>query len=297
VIAPAAQAVEGAGITTLVGTGCLTAPAGQPLTPPSPPTLQLTLANGQRVLLTVDAGILDVLPLGWELTLDFDPRPLPPYASVATALDGANARQAGDPFHLRVQVIDCATGLSLTLPEPLLDHPVRLSLPVLPGTVAAGTPDTQFAWFRALWNADTFAGYLRIDTPYEATSNSLVFSATLADVQSALFLPTLVAPVYVQNVDADLHIWSGPNADVDVGPEADIGSVTTNETVDFGLAAAHQFTTFKVVGPQVEARLFVVNLDTGNYGWVDAAGVGPAGAPTTGELNASESHATSSRNV
>lgn len=278
-IAPGALAVEVAGISTLVGTGCLTTTGGQPLTPPSPPTLQLLLANGQRVLLTVDAGILDVLPPGWEITLDFDPRPLPPYASVATALDGANARQAGDPFHLRVQVIDCATGLSLTLPEPLLDHPVRLSLPVLPGTAAAAAPDTQFAWFRALWNADSFAGYLRIDTPYDGDSNSLVFSASLADVQSALFLPVLVSPVYVQNIDPALHIWSGPDQDVGVGPDAHIGSVTTNEAVDFGLAAAHQFTTFTVVGPQVEARLFVVNTETGNYGWVDVAGLGPSGPP------------------
>jgi hypothetical protein len=272
-----AETQQGAQVAEIAG--CLPVVPGQLPTPPAQPTLLFTLANGRHVQLSLDAGIQAELPEGWGLRLSFEPRPLAPYGSVATALDGANARQAGDPFHLGVVVIDCATGASLTLPEPLLGYAVRLSLPVLSETAAPATSDTQFAWLRALWNADTFAGYLRIDTPYDAGSDSLVFSATLADVQSAHFLPVLVAPVYVQNVDPNLHIWSGPNADVGVGPDADIGSVTTNEAVDFGLAATHQFTTFQVVGPQVEARLFVVNTETGDYGWIDVAGVGPAGPP------------------
>ena len=268
---------------SLTGTGCAPSTPGLPLTPPAPPTLALPLINGQLVLLSIDAGILDVLPAGWALTLGFDPRPIPPYDSIATALDGARASQAGVPFHVRVEVIDCATGVSLALPEPLLDYPVRLSLPVLSPTAALTAPtdlDTQFAWFRALWDADTFAGYLRIDTPYDGASNTLVFSASLADVQSALFLPALVAPSYVQNFDAEAHMWSGPRADVRVGPDADIGDGATNETIDFGLAATRQFTTFKIAGPQIGERLFVVNTETGAYGWIDAAAVGPSGPPS-----------------
>lgn len=275
-----------AGITTWAGPTCVTPPDGQPLTPPAPPTLILTLANGQHVQLTVDAGVLDVLPAGWELTLRFEPWPLVPYATVDTALAGANAWQAGDPFHLRVLVIDCATGDSLTLPEPLLDYPVRVSLPMLPVELAGETgPDTQFAWFRALWNANTFSGYLRIDAWPDVETNMLVFSATLADVQSALFLPALVAPSYVENTDPDVHLWSGPKNDVGVGPDMDVepdgdaAISAANVTVDFGLAGTHQFTVFKVVGPRVEGRLFVASMATGNYGWIDVAGIGPSGPP------------------
>ncbi|HET6320273.1 MAG TPA: hypothetical protein VFG86_27775, partial [Chloroflexota bacterium] len=275
-----------AGVTTWAGPTCVTPPDGQPLTPPAPPTLVLTLGNGQRVQLTLDAGVLAVLPAGWELTLRFEPWPLAPYATVDTALAGANAWQAGDPFHLRVLVIDCVTGDSLTLPTPLLDYPVRVSLPVLPVELAGETaPDTQFAWFRAVWNVNTFSGYLRIDAPRDMETNTLLFSATLADVQSALFLPALVAPSYVENTDPDVHLWSGPRNDVGVGPDTDVepsgdaGTSAVNETVDFGLAATHQFTVFKVVGPPVEGRLFVANLVTGSYGWIDVTGVGPSGPP------------------
>ena len=137
---------------------------------------------------SLDAGALDVLPPGHDLTLGFDPRPLPPYTSVATALDGANARQAGEPFYLRLEVLDCPTGASLALPESLLEYPVRLSLPVLDPASAPPLPttliasDAQFAWFRALWDADSFAGYLRSETPFDGSS--LVFDATLADLSS-----------------------------------------------------------------------------------------------------------------
>ena len=85
---------------------------------------------------------------------------------------------------------------------------------------------------------------------------------------------------YVQNLDAQAHIWSGPKSDVGVGPDADIGSTTTNEAIDFGLAATGQFTTFTVVGPEVGGRLFIANTQTGAYGWIDTAAVGPSGAPT-----------------
>ncbi len=63
-----------------------------------------------------------------------------------------------------------------------------------------------------------------------------------------------------------------------MGPDADIGTETSNPTLDFGPAASHQFTVFKVVGPEVEGRLFVVNTETGLYGWIDVAAVGPSSA-------------------
>ena len=47
---------------------------------------------------------------------------------------------------------------------------------------------------------------------------------------------------------------------------------------DFGVAAP-QFTTLTVLGPQVGQRLLVYDLVTNNVGWIDAVGVGPAGAP------------------
>jgi hypothetical protein len=38
-----------------------------------------------------------------------------------------------------------------------------------------------------------------------------------------------------------------------------------------------------VLAPQVAQRLFVLNPATGNYGWIDVAGIGPVAAPTAGE--------------
>jgi hypothetical protein len=259
-----------------VTTGLCPASPAAPVSATSAQPVTLTLASGQEVVILLDNELSGALPPGWQLLLRFDPRPLPPYVDAAAAIEGGTMVQTSAPFRLQVLAADCISGDALPLPDTVLDFPVSLLLPVDTAPLAA---DTQFAWLRGLWDADTFAGYLRIDAPFDGPTGALVFSATIADVESALFLPVLVAPAYVQNVDPDLHIWSGPDKDLGLGPDDDIGAAATNAAVDFGLAATHQFTTFRVVGPQVGARLYVANTETGAYGWVDGTGVGPPGPP------------------
>ena len=65
-----------------------------------------------------------------------------------------------------------------------------------------------------------------------------------------------------KNFDPNVHIFSGWD----------------QQAIDFG-PAGPQFTTFTVAQPQVGTRILVFNPLTGNYGWIDATGVGPAGAP------------------
>jgi hypothetical protein len=85
---------------------------------------------------------------------------------------------------------------------------------------------------------------------------------TIGALQGTLFLPAVLTPAWVQNHNANIHVFSGPFAN----------------DVDFGLAGP-QFTTFTVVAPQIGTRLFVFNAATLNYGWIDVAGVGPSGPP------------------
>jgi hypothetical protein len=108
-----------------------------------------------------------------------------------------------------------------------------------------------------------FFGYMRVPAEFEPATNSLVYRVSLGELRDTLWLPALIVPAYVKNHDGRVHIWSSPMSDA----------------VDFGVAAP-QFTLFKVVGPQVGGRIFVYNPATGNYGWIDAAGVGNVGAPS-----------------
>ena len=63
-------------------------------------------------------------------------------------------------------------------------------------------------------------------------------------------------------------VWSGPNA----------------SALSFGPAPVG--TPFRVLAPQVGARLYVYNPRTDNVGWVDARAVGPIAAPTDDEIAA-----------
>jgi hypothetical protein len=120
----------------------------------------------------------------------------------------------------------------------------------------------QFAWLREIEQDGNFFGYLRMDGSYDASSASLRYPVPLTDARRLYLLPVSLRPAYVQNHDASVHIWSSPFIDA----------------VDFGVAGP-QFTTFDVVQPQLGQRMYVFNRFTQNYGWIDAAGVGPVSAP------------------
>ncbi|MGH2468941.1 MAG: hypothetical protein ACRDGF_02620 [Chloroflexota bacterium] len=123
---------------------------------------------------------------------------------------------------------------------------------------------TTFAWLEAVYSqAGQFIGYIRPGATFDPSTGLLTLHLSLDGLQGTLFLPVILHVAYVQNFDPLVHIYSGPTA----------------QATDFGVAAP-QFTTFTVVSPQVAQRLYVFNPATGNYGWIDAAGVGPAGPPT-----------------
>lgn len=95
--------------------------------------------------------------------------------------------------------------------------------------------------------APTFAAVPAAGTPVPASP-----SATSA--------PAGFQPFWVENF-VSTPIWSGTDA----------------AAINFGDQA--QFSSFLVVTPQAGSRLYVFNPRSGNYGYVDAAAVGPSGPP------------------
>ncbi|MGI5835516.1 MAG: L,D-transpeptidase [Chloroflexota bacterium] len=69
-------------------------------------------------------------------------------------------------------------------------------------------------------------------------------------------------PRWVQN-HQETELWSGPDANA----------------VSFGRVP--QWSYFQAIGPQQDSRLYVWNPQTNNYAFIDAAAVGPSGAPPT----------------
>ncbi|HEV8633712.1 MAG TPA: hypothetical protein VG370_05655 [Chloroflexota bacterium] len=68
-------------------------------------------------------------------------------------------------------------------------------------------------------------------------------------------------PFWVQSHHPDAPLWSGPD----------------ERALVFG--TRRQWSYFRVVGPQVGSRLYVLDVATTNYAWIDAAAVGPSGPP------------------
>ena len=137
---------------------------------------------------------------------------------------------------------------------------MRLTLPVL---TQPAQPGYVFTWLHALYEKGRFLGFLRPPAVFDSLTGTLTSSIRLDSLHGTLFLPAVIVPAWVQNYDPEVHAYSGP----------------TSDATDFG-PAAPQFTTFTVLGPPVGGRLFVFNPVTQDYGWIDAQGVGPSGAPT-----------------
>jgi hypothetical protein len=168
------------------------------------------------------------------------------------------------PVGLKVQLTD-SSGKPLVLApgDPAGQVTADLTLSV---TVDATTIDPHgvFAWLQEIDNPDdgSFFGYIRPPAEFDPTTNSVTIHPSLASLQHTLLLPAVLVPAWVANFDDGVHIYSGPD------PTA----------IDFG-EAGPAFTTFAVVAPQVGGRLYVFDASSGNYGWIDVGGVGPAGPP------------------
>jgi hypothetical protein len=222
-----------------------------PQTVPLAPVVTLTLRGGQQILLTFSSAVLQALQGAGCDALVFDPDVVPPNQAAAGSLGGGNVVAFSPPIDIR---------LSCTVPGSLANQSIELRLPVLEHPT---DPRNQFAWLVEVKDPDgQFFGYVRPASQFEPETNSLVFQLPASQLQGTLFLPATIIPAYLKNFDANVHIWSSFEA----------------TAVDFGVAGP-AFTTFKVVAPQVGARIFVFNPESNNYGWIDAAGVGPVPAP------------------
>jgi hypothetical protein len=236
-------------------------------------TARFQLRTGGEARVSVNEDVMGVIralqPGVDDLALIFD-RAAPTGNEVeAGSLGGGGVTPVTPPVSVRLELRD-GTGTRLAplrAVAPGVD--VRLDLPVL---AQPGELPGAFAWLRGLYEGGAFLGYLRPDAQFDPATGMLTAAVPLqvlleaAPGRGMLFLPAMIEPAYVANHGADLRIYSGPTA----GAE------------DFG-PAGPAFTTFTVLAPQVAQRLFVLNPATGNYGWIDVAGIGPVAAPTAGE--------------
>jgi len=131
----------------------------------------------------------------------------------------------------------------------------------LPSIAVASTMEFGYLT-QANDGSGAFAGYTRADAKFVPATGRQEFDVNAADLGGAFMLPAAFQPAYVQNFSESLRIYSGWD----------------DKAADFG-AAGPQFTTFKVVAPQIGNRIYVFNPVTGNYGWINADGVGPSGPP------------------
>jgi len=179
--------------------------------------------------------------------------PAIPNPEAAGSLGGGDVVPTGAPVDLKVLLKDAQGNL---LPD--VDAPIDISFPVLAPTAAGGQP----VWLQAVYGAGgTLSGYITPASRVDA-SGRITLQVSIASLQGTLFLPAIEVRAWVQNFDPNVHIFSGWD----------------QQAIDFG-PAGPQFTTFTVAQPQVGTRILVFNPLTGNYGWIDATGVGPAGAP------------------
>ena len=204
----------------------------------------------------VGADLLNALGPGGRVRVLYNPQPSLPNAAAAGSLGGGDVQPVAGPIELTVRAENGATGQSES--GALAGRSVDVRLPVL----VSCPPGAQFAWLVELSRSGEFLGYLRLPATYDPATNSLVYRLPADALDGTLFLPVCVGRAWVMNHDPGARIWSGP----------------TPDAVDFGIAAP-QWTRMTVVGPQVRGRLFVFNPFTANYGWIDAAGVGPVGPP------------------
>jgi hypothetical protein len=126
-----------------------------------------------------------------------------------------------------------------------------LRLPVVPPAARA---DGEFVWLIEVRQAGQFVGYRRLDTTYDAQSDTLQAVVALAERTDTLLLPGVLQPSFVRVTDDAVHLWSSPMGDAD-----DFGSLSNPASL------------LHVVAPVVAGRAYVYDPASASYGWVDAA--------------------------
>jgi hypothetical protein len=118
-------------------------------------------------------------------------------------------------------------------------------------------------WLQAITRADgSFLGFIPVTGELDPETGGLILQVPLTGATPSagiILVPVTITYSAVQNFNPDVHFFSGP----------------TDDALDFG-PAAPQFTTFVVLAPPVNGRLFVLDPTTGITAWIEAAGVGPA---------------------
>jgi hypothetical protein len=222
------------------------------------PTVTLQLPGGQTLTVSLGPNILANLPTGMHAVVVLDPIVTPPNQAAAGSLGGGNVVPLGAPSDIKLQIT--GDGDIAGFLKSIGDQTLELRLPVL---AQPTDPSAQFAWLMEIADENgLFLGYIRVPATFDPATNSLVLQIPVSQFNGTLFLPAIIVPAYVQNFDANIHIYSSP----------------FKEATDFG-PAGPQYTTFTVVGPQVIDRVYVFNSTSNNYGWIDVAGVGPVAAP------------------
>jgi hypothetical protein len=223
-------------------------------------TLHLdTSGTSAPIDLLLDPRLGASLPQGLQLVVLGNTHPALSDGMQPTSIGGGATQSVGGPVDVQVTTIDAASGQSVAVPDLVggLSVVIRLPRPAVdPTTTGAAT------WLMELDDDHgVFLGYIRAPGTLDPNTGDTLVTLTIAQLSGTLFVPVVLEPAYVRNFDPNAQMWSGPLSDA----------------VDFGVAAP-VWTRMQVVGPQVGDRLPVVNAFTGNFGWVQASGVGPVAA-------------------
>jgi hypothetical protein len=199
--------------------------------------------------------VLAALPPGVGVDVSFEPAPA--LQSPAEAGDPAFGlvHPVGHPLRLHLRTEDAQSGAEVQLDPDTAAMLVTVKLPILG---PARQADSEFGWLAEVRQNGQFVGYRRLDTTFDAASNTLDSALPLGDLSDTLLLPAMLAPTFARAADDDTHLWSSPLADA----------------VDFG-TLANADTTLHVVGPNVAGRVYVYDWTTASYGWVDADKLAP----------------------
>jgi len=204
------------------------------------PDLTFPLLSGKL------SGVAPVIALPADATsVTFEPTPAGLNTVQQGSLGGGNVVPLGLPFTFKVLSDSRSARVQFSLPS-----------------IKVGSGQTLGYLYSIASSTGGFAGYLRAPAEFDAATTRQTWTLSTAEVADMLILPVALQPAFVQNFNADAHIYSGPD---------EFG-------VDFG-EAGPAFTTFTVVGPQVGTRIYVYSPVSGGYGWIEASGVGPSGPP------------------
>jgi hypothetical protein len=207
------------------------------------PDLALPVTSGKQ------AGLMPIFSLPADVVaLTFEPAPT-----------GLSVVQQGSLGGGGVVPLSAPIAITVSAPAGAAKASVGIQMPSV--SVEAGE---TFAYLYSTGGGTGpgFAGYLRAPAEFDPPTLRQKWNLPIDETADVLFLPVALRPAFVQNFSAGAHIFSS----------------SESNAADFGVAGP-QFTTFTVVAPQVENRIYVFNPVTKGYGWINADEVGPSGPP------------------